>query len=353
MKIKLAILEQDRSYLNRIVTVFGTKYADKLEIYSFTDPEVAFASLNNAKIDVLLASDAFSVDFHRLPNRCAFAYLVDSMGIETLNEQRVICKFQKADLIYKQILSVYSEKATSIMGFMPGEDKGSVVVFASPAGGVGTSTAAAACALHYAQADKKVMYLNLETFGSADLFFEGDGIFDMSDLIYALKSKKANLHLKLESCVKRDNRGVYFYSQPKIVLDRLELKEDEILRLLQELKLAGEYDYIIVDMDFSLQRATLDIFRKAQTVVMVSDGSPAANLKVRRAYEALATMESNADAPLTARMGVVYNRFSSKRGEMAEIENLRLIGGAPVYAGGTTQQVLTQLAATDMFDKLI
>ena len=37
-------------------------YSDKLEIYSFTDPEVAVATLNTAKIDVLLSSDVFSID---------------------------------------------------------------------------------------------------------------------------------------------------------------------------------------------------------------------------------------------------------------------------------------------------
>ena len=113
MKIKLAILEKDKSYLSRIVSVFGTKYSEKFEIYSFTDPEVALLTLNSAKIDVLLAGDTFDIDVTKLPNRCAFAYLVDSVGIDMLNNQRAICKFQKADLIYKQILSIYAEKATN------------------------------------------------------------------------------------------------------------------------------------------------------------------------------------------------------------------------------------------------
>lgn len=353
MKIKLAILEKDKSYLTRIVSVFGTKYADKFEIYSFTDQEVALSNLNAAKIDVLVAGDSFEIDVTSLPARCGFAYLVDSPDIDTVNDQRAICKFQKADQIYKQILSAYSEKASSVMGFAAGEDKGAVIAFASPAGGVGTSTMAAACALHYARTGKKVLYLNLENFGSPDLFFEGEGVFDLSDLIFALKSKKSNLHLKLESCVKRDNRGVYFFSQAKIVLDRLELKEDEILRLLQEIKLAGEYDYVILDMDFSLSKPVLDIYRKAQALVVVSDGSPAGNLKTQRAYEALVTMEQNVDAPLTSRMGAIYNRFSSKRGELVQIEGLRMIGGVPVYTGGTTEQILEQVSAMDMFDTIL
>ena len=175
----------------------------------------------------------------------------------------------------------------------------------------------------------------------------------MSDLIFALKSKKPNFHLKLESCVKKDNRGVYFFSHPKIVLDRLELKDDEVITLLQELKSVGEYDYIILDLDFSLKSSVLDIYRQAQALVMVNDGSTAGNLKTKRAYEALSTIEANAEAPLTARLGVVYNRFSSVRGEMAQIEGLRLIGGVPVYTGGTTEQILEQVSNSDMFDKLL
>ena len=47
MKIKLAILEKDQSYLNKIVTVFSTKYSDKFEMYSFTDPSIALSTLEN------------------------------------------------------------------------------------------------------------------------------------------------------------------------------------------------------------------------------------------------------------------------------------------------------------------
>ena len=39
MKIKLLILDKDKSYLNRIASVFYTKYPDKFEIYTFTEQE--------------------------------------------------------------------------------------------------------------------------------------------------------------------------------------------------------------------------------------------------------------------------------------------------------------------------
>lgn len=56
--------------------------------------------------------------------------------------------------------------------------------------------------------------------------------------------------MKMESCVKQDQRGVYFYSQSKVALDMLELGTDEIIRLITEAKLSVSYSYIILDLDF-------------------------------------------------------------------------------------------------------
>jgi len=353
MKIKLAILEKDQSYLNRIVSVFGTKYSDKFEIYSFTDQTVALSTLENAKIDVLVANDSFDIDFTKLPKRCGFAYLVDSADVDTVNNQRAICKFQKADLIYKQILSIYSENAGSISGLKLGDDSAKIIAFEPISGGCGSSCVAAACALHYAAKGAKVLYLNLEKFGSADSVFSAEGQFDMSDIIFALKSKKTNLALKLESCVKKDPRGVYFYSQSKIALDMLELKSEDIIRLISEARLTGSYNYIILDMDFSLDRDMLKVLRQAHAVVWVGDGSDVSNSKLFRTFNALSTMEQNEESPLTSRLALIYNKFSNKTSKTLNEIGIKNVGGAPRYEHATTAQVIGQLAPMDMFDKIV
>ena len=353
MKIKLAVLENDKSYLERIVSTFETKYADKLEIYSFTEQQVAMQTLDPAKIDVLLASDSFEINVNQLPRRCAFAYLVDSLEIESFNDQRAICKFQKADLIYKQILSVYSEKASSITGFKMTGEECRVIAFGAAGGGVGASTMAAACAVHLAARKKKVLYLNLERFGSADLFFDGQGQFDLSDIIFALKSKKTNLPLKLESCVRQATNGVYYYAGSKVVLDRMELNTEEILRLIAELKLTGEYEYMILDLDFGIDGETLKLYRQAQSVVLVGDGTEPSNNKTERAYAALTILEQNSDAPLTNRMAFLYNKVSSKGGQMLGVTGLKVLGGAPRYTGATVRQITEQLSQMAFFDSIL
>lgn len=352
MRIKLAILEKDQNYLNRIATAFSTKYADKFEIYSFTDKDIALSTLDSSRVDVLIASDSFDIDVEALPKRCGFAYFVDAADVDSMNEQRAICKFQKADLIYKQILSIYSENSGRVAGLKLGEDHAKIIAFSSPCGGVGTSSLAAAFAIRMAKQGKKSLYLNLEKYGSSDVFFAGEGQFDMSDVIFSLKSKKANLAMKLESYVKQDHTGVCFYSQAKFALDMMELGKEEINRLISELRLAGVYDYIVVDMDFSLSKDILDVFRTMSNIVMVGDGSDVSNMKIFRAFNALVALEQNQDDSLLNKLALVYNKFSNKTGKVIEGIEINNIGGAPRCEHATTEQVITQLSNMSMYDKI-
>ena len=338
MKIKLAILEADESYLNRIVSVFTVKYADKFELYSFNNPEAALAALKPAKIDVFLANDLFDIPVSALPERCGFAYFADSADIDMIRNQKAIGKFQKAELIYKQILDLYSEKAGSLFELRSENGGARVILFDSVSGGAGASSMAAACALHFALQKKRTLYLNLEKFGSSDLFFTAEGQFDISDIIYALKSRKANLSIKLESCVKQD---------------LLELTCDEIVRLILEIKTAGSYDYVIADTNFSMHRNFIEAYRQASSVVWVSDGSEISNDKILRAYKALLALDQGGDWQLQDKILLVYNKFSNKTGRTLENAGIKSIGGAPRYEHADINQILDRLSRMDIFQKLV
>lgn len=352
MKIKLALLEKDRNYLNRIVSVFNTKYSDKFEIYSFSDLDMALETIENIKIDVFVVDEVFDIDLSKLPKRCGMAYFVDSADIDTFKEKRAICKFQKIDLIYKQIISVYSENAGSISEFKLENGNCNVICFSSPCGGCGNSTMAVATAVHFASQGKKTLYLNLEKFGSSDVFFKADGQFDMSDIIFALKSKNTNLSLKLESSVKLDNRGVYFYSQSKIALDMLELNMADIIRLISEIKLSSLYEYVVVDLDFSITTEYIKLYKQMNSIVMVSDGSETANSKLLRAYNAILTLEMNEDTNLINKINLIYNKFSNKTSKAIEDTEIKTLGGAPRYEHALCDQIVAQLATMSIFDKL-
>ncbi len=353
MKIKLAILESDKTYLERLVSAFSIKYSDKFEIYSFTNLDVAVNTVISNRVDVFLAHESFEIDRKSLPARCAFAYLVESIGIDSVRNEVAISKFQKADLIYKQILSLFSENNSSITGLhVDDHEDTKVIAFQSPAGGTGCSTASAACAINMASKNNKVLYLNLEKFGSADVFFTAEGNSDFSDIIYAIKSKKGNLSLKLESAVKQDTTGVFFYSATKMALDMAELNSGEIKRLISDLKLFGGYNYIILDVDFSISKDSLDLLKECDSIVFVSDGSAISNKKLERAVESLNIIEQQTDIKLLIRTGVLFNRVSSKTSQKPNLSDIKEYGGIKRYEGYQAQQMLVELSKLAVFDAL-
>lgn len=353
MRIKLAILEKDVGYLNRIVAVFNQKYSEKVQVYSFTDADVAYQTIRDTKIDVFIANDIFEIDTKKIPARCGFAYFVDSQDIDMLNNQRTICKFQKVDLIYKQILSIYSENAENITGLKITDDDCKLIAFCSPSGGSGSSTIAAASAIHYAVLGKKTLYLNLEKFGSSDTFFTSEGQFDMSDIIFALKSKKANLGMKLESCVKQDKSGVYFFSAAKQSLDMLELKQDEIMRLISELQLVGSYEYIIADLDFCMNKDFINLLQKFHSIVLTGTGSEISNNKIYRLYNSLMLMDRNEDSSILNRISILYNKFSNKTSKVLNDVDIKNIGGIPKFEHATDKQVVEQISKMPVVEKII
>lgn len=353
MKIKVALLESDAGYLNRIVSVFSTKYSENLELYSFTDQKAALASLEKLRIDVFIANECFEIDATYLPRRCGFAYLVDSSDIESVRNQRAIGKYQKVDLIYKQILSIFSEITESVATMKFGDDATKIIVFSSISGGCGGSTASAACAMNFAARGYKTLYLNLEKFGSAESFFSAEGQFTMSDIIFALKSKKTNLTLKLESCVKQDSTGVFFYSASKYSLDMMELSSDDILRLISEIRLMASYSIVVIDMDFSISKEMLQILRQVNSIIWVGDGSDISNLKLYRIYQALSVIDQESDDSILGKVSLMYNKFSNKTGQILDSIGVSVIGGFPRYEHASTQMVLEQLASKDIFSQII
>lgn len=309
VRIKLAILHSDPTYVSRLTSALEAKYRNRLLLHSFTSPEKALESLVPEKIDVLLADDTFEIDKGAIPEKCGFAYLVDSPEMTTLRGCPTVCQFQRTELLYKNVLNIFSEALGDASVRNLYSDRGKVIIFSSPCGGSGTSTLAAACAAHFALIGKQSLYLNLESFGGADTYFSGEGVADMSDVIYAVKRRRGSLPIKLESYARRDSSNACYFSTAKMALDMLELTAADRQDLVSVLAESGGYDYVIVDMSFDLRKESFALFQKAHALVWVSDGTLVANQKTTRAYEALRMLEKGETAPLTDRVCLLLNKI--------------------------------------------
>lgn len=351
MKIKVAILDENESYLGRLSAAFANQFADKIEVYSFSGQDTALTSLYSNKIDVFLSGDSFDIDTDRIPKRCGFAYLVDSSGIETFKGKPTICRFQKVEMIYKEILGIFSDISPDTIKFEAGNG-GTVVFFASVCGGAGSSTVAAAFAKRQTMLGKKVLYLNLEQFGAAETFFSGEGQFGLSDVVFAVKSKKANLSLKMESYIKVDPFGVYFFSSAKNPLDVIEINCEDIKDLIASIKSTGSYDIIVVDADFSISTESIEMIKQSAITVFVSTGTDMANAKFMRAYDAIDTYEQQRDVSVLGKVSLLYNKVNGHENKFLEGAPVRICGAIAKAEGADPRQIADRVMQSEVLDKI-
>ncbi len=353
IRIKLAILENDTNYINRIVSVFNSRFTDKLEVFTFTDKDAALESLAENRINVFLSTEQIKIDTKELPDRCAFAYLSESNSIDSIYGEFALGKYQKAEIIYKSILNLFSDKSSEVIGYKVNDtDAAKIIAFASCSGGVGSSTVAASCALSFALRGHKTLYINLEQLGNANMFFNGEGSSDFGDVIYAIKSKKTNLSLKIESTMKTDVRGVYFFDSCKMALDNMEISKDDVERLMRELR-TSSFEFVIIDCDFSLGGLPKDIFENVTSVILVSDGSKISNDKLQRSLASMEVLDKQKAIKYMPKVAIMYNKFSNRTSKQIEGLNFNMLGGIQKFEGAQTEQIMQQISSMPVFDKLL
>lgn len=354
MRIKTAILDGDKNYVDRLLQYFQIHYSDKLELSVFSDASALYEGMQGQQPDLILVDSRIRIEKTKLPLNASFVYarLCDSPDIEELEGDPAICKYQKADILFKQMLSLYADHSAQ-MKLRQGTSSAQICLFCSAQGGSGTSAAAAAYALHMAKSGKAVFYLDLQPFGDSEQYFSGDGNTSFSDAIYALKSRKSNLIMKLESTLKTDASGVDYFAPCRNAYDIRELKDEEIGRLLQAISQLKEYETIVVDMSGDLGERKLWLMQEyADRIVCVNDGSETGNSKFVKFCEVLQIHEERSGKNILSKVSLLYNRFSSKTGQQLTHSPVKILGGIHRYEGISGRTLIEQLQGNPVMGQI-
>lgn len=308
MKIRLGILDSNSRYIRRLIDYFSSHYAEELVISAFSDFDRLEEHLSRSRLDVLLAEEDLLPETFEPPKSTILAYLSESPDIQTIRDVRAVCKYQKTEQLYREILNLYAELDRRA-SYRMSADACPVYLFMGAAGGVGTTTAAAACAVNLTNVGYKVLYLNLEDNGTIAEIFTGDGQMTLSDVLYEIKSNKSNLALKLESMIRKDKTGVYFYEPFAVTLDAREMMADDLKEMLTLLTKYGSFDYVIVDSESAITDRRETLLKFATRILLVSDGNKNANRKLERTLQEFVIKDEHEDDRVFAKTQVVYNRF--------------------------------------------
>lgn len=337
MIIKLAVLDKNQDYMRRLLDFCREKYADRLEISCFSSEELLTDTLSRDRFDVLLVAEGTDWTRERTPEGTAFAFLTEELYQEK-DGAPAICRYQRVEQLYREILGLYAQNnAQSLKGGDYLGEGARVIAVTSASGGSGASTVAAALAVSLAARKQRVTYLNLETMGDPELYFSGEGKETFSELLYALKSNRTNLALRIESIVRRDPRGVRFFAAPANPLERNELTAEELERLLWELRRSGENDVVVLDVPFCFDGTERKALDQAADILMVSDGARAAGVKLRRLCQGLKAV---GEEDLLGRIKLLGNRGAG----VPQDCGVKVLGTLPEYVGSDGARMLQAMA---------
>ncbi len=352
MKIKLMICTKDNSYAARFMNYFDIHYADRMELVQFTDTELLGQYINKEHLDICLMDREMLKDVAAvIKDRAIVAVLTEDRD-EEAEPYQCIYKYQKAEIIFKELLNIYADKKSNIKAFhkhAPNEARS--YAFCSASGGAGATTASLAYAIRQAR-EKNVLYLNLQQYSNADLILKGEGTGKFDDVIFALKSKRGTLSLKLESLVRKSKENVNFFVSCDNPLDLQELTAEEIGKLLREVTLCGLYQEVIIDIDSRLNPLEIAVMEQVDHIILVEGGTVSNSMKFGKFYRALETVEEKEGKALLSKLLLFYNQFSNKTGIEIEENLAPVIGGIPRFEGVNMEGIISRIVRMDVFGRL-
>ncbi|MBR1382498.1 MAG: hypothetical protein IJ555_01605 [Ruminococcus sp.] len=312
MNIKIAMIENDRQYSMRFINTFG-EFFPQIEIYSFSDIDLAISAMITRPVDVVLISEGiYNASKDRLKEiYCkSVIIMISTKGISQIDDHTALCKFQRIDHLNQAIMRIYSEDTNVKISDPSGGGKTRVVSFISGAGGTGCSTAAAAYAAYQAAKKQRVLYLDLHTFGVPELIFSDSGNHTMTDCITAIINQKNNLGMLLKSYVRKDQSGVYFYASCVNALDWFDVSEENIILLIQTIIDSNEYDHLVIDGISDIPGILTFLYDNSISLFVVTDGTTFSNRKAQRVWQSASTYYVSQHKDIS-KLYLVYSCFAA------------------------------------------
>ena len=106
MKIKVAILEQDQNYQNRLLVALREKFSDKLEIFPCNTKEDIAGEVEAHQIKVFAVNQMIDADLKVIPEECATIILTEMRTADKIKDCDTVCKYQKVHDIGMQLYKI-------------------------------------------------------------------------------------------------------------------------------------------------------------------------------------------------------------------------------------------------------
>lgn len=309
-RLRLVLFDTDIEYIELFANyIRGSEYASRFDVKLFSQEDRLKQYLHTLEqIDILLiATDDFQLD-DEYAHIESIQYLLEKY-LDDLTEN-VLFKYQPLGEIVTQILSFHYERdGKTERKLIRSDGETSIISVYSASGGTGKTTTAFHLANEMKKSGLEIFYLNLELINTIPFLFDVEGQSSSSPLLYYLKSNKEQLADKMEDFIVVDeNTTIPFFYFLASAEEMVELNEMEIQLLIKQLVELKSYDYIVIDLDSTVNSTVLTALRKSDHVLWLLSNDMYSFYKTSYLLEELHGFLN--DGTFSDRVTLILNRYT-------------------------------------------
>lgn len=310
-KINLIIADTDSEYLEEISKFLACKAFLKFQISSFSTGKKLseYIENNSNKIDILLINPEMYNDSLMQEIKGIMIFFIAGEVPDKANSINYINKYQKADDILNEIISIYFENSNDLSLSGVSSHKTKIVAVYSASGGVGKSLIAAVSAVFSVKEGLNTLYLNLENFQSTFRYFNKNSEKSFSNLIYYLKDRKNRLSKKIEEikCVD-EKSGVHFFAPPESSIEIENMNTEDIKYMFGEIKETGLYDTVFIDMAVDFNERNIEVMEEADFVYFVINNDETSDIKKKEFIRQIEILREKKDILICEKICFIENK---------------------------------------------
>ncbi|WP_442604064.1 AAA family ATPase [Paenibacillus sp. KN14-4R] len=273
------VVIEDQMYTDGLIAfLHGSGFGNKVELVVFTQASSAFEYLDRSSYKPLvIVSETLEEEASKRVDRAGMVVLYEKNDFKQeieLAGTYGLYKYQPLTRLFNQLVAYEVERQQKFTQFeVEVESRTKTISVFSAAGGCGKTTVALHTAIGLTSMQYHVLYLSLESIGSAIQFLQGEAGEDLrgntlSQLLYHWKTDATRLLTKLETLKGHDAASGLDY-----IVNTNQMREMEVMTrrdiadFIAAIKMTNLYDWIILDLETSVHPRILGALESSDEVL--------------------------------------------------------------------------------------
>ena len=366
MQIRVAILDQDQNYQNRVLVALREKFSKKLQVFPCNSTEDVLSVIEAHEVKVFAINKMINYDISQIPEKCAIVYLSELKSVKEEDGIPVVCKYQKVKNIagelynigknYDKLLAEKKEEERKAEEERIREKRRTpdVYAFISAGNSEGSTTTGISLGIANADDNTNILYLDFKQFSTMRRFFD----VSRTDVPFSdILTKAANGELTkedLEKAIITDMKfGFDFINNEDCAFELVMYLENGFKKLYETIGELENYDIIIVNLESAISKISFSVLDVAKKVIFVGSGLPDSNKNIERNIEIIKKYDEVNDCSYIEKTNILYNRFVNRNCSVLHLSGVNVIGEINVIKEKTEQRVLDTMSKMAIFGQIV